>query len=112
MRVAVWGLPISRAIVSTSTTVRRTTVSSPGKSARSGIATKAAAKRMSAMRLVIVLVLLRVMPHPRDAEVPLQVGELLDVDRADEVDDGQLARLGTQDQQAGHLVAGAHVDVD
>src|SRR5436190_20020871 len=99
------GTRCSPGIVSTAWT-------SESKSARSGSAMKAAAKRMSAMRLVIVLVLLRIMPHPRDAEVTFQVGELLDVDRADQVDDGQLARLGAQDQEAGHLVAGAHVDVD
>src|SRR5437870_11052977 len=99
------GTRCSPGIVSTART-------SESKSARSGSATKPAAKRTSAMRLVIALLLLRVAVHPRDAEVSFEIGELLDVDGADQIDDGQLARLGAQDQQPGHLVAGAHVDVD
>src|SRR5262245_36261162 len=84
---------------------------SESKLARAGRATKAAASRTSASRLLIALLPLRALAHPRDAEVALQLAELVQIDRADQIDDGQLAPLGGEHQQADHVLA-AHVGVD
>src|SRR5438045_2833495 len=78
-----------------------------------------AAKRTSAARrarLLILPLLFLLVPLPpladvRDAELPFQRRELVEIDRADDVDERQLARLGRDDQEAGDVLA-AHIEKD
>src|SRR5437763_1284111 len=60
--------------------------------------------------LLFMMLLLR---QTRDSELPFERGEFVDVDRADEVDERQLLRLGADDDEAVHgLPVAARVDVD
>ena len=43
--------------------------------------------------------------HLRNSKLPFQRSQLVEVDRADDIDDCQLARLGRDDHQAGDAVA-------
>src|SRR5690349_13370241 len=50
--------------------------------------------------------------EPRHTELTFEGAQLLEIDRADDVDDRELARLGGQDDEAARLVAvHPHVDV-
>src|SRR5947209_4669395 len=76
-----------------------------------------AAKRTRARRAVrlfmaaLLSLLLPRLADVRDAELPFERRELVEVDVSDEVDERQLTRLGVDDQQARHVLA-AHVDID
>src|SRR5258708_39040527 len=65
-----------------------------------------------ALPLVLALLLVLGDRHAGDAEVPFDGSEPVDVDHTDEVDDGQLPRLGGKDEQAVRRVAVAHVEID
>src|SRR4051794_9491699 len=88
------------------------------KSARAGVAPRAktlSAIRISRRRLVIVVVLpmprMRAGRDVRDSELPFQAGQLLQIDGADDVYDGELFRFCGDDQKSGDAVA-ARVGVD
>src|SRR5436190_13526846 len=70
----------------------------------SAVARKSAAQRS---RLITVFPLREF----RDAELSGEIGEAVDVDRSDDVDDGELARLGGDDDES-HDVVAAHVGID
>src|SRR5437588_1263851 len=90
------------------------------KFARAGVAPRV--KRLSAIKrsrrrlfMMIVLPMLRMDfgGDVRDAELPFQAGQLLQIDRADDVYDGELFRFGGDDQKSGDAVtARLGVDVD
>src|SRR6266576_7234172 len=67
-------------------------------------------RRLFMMRFLPVLFLV-VAVDVRDAELALQAGQLLDVDRADDVYDGELLWFCRDDQKSGDGIAAA-VDVD
>src|SRR5436305_7101150 len=88
------------------------------KFARAGVAPRAktlSATRSSRRRLVMMLVLPMLRMHlagnVRDAELPFQAGQLVEIDRADDVYDGELFRFRGNDQKPGDRVA-ARVGVD
>src|SRR5437762_9484239 len=81
----------------------RTTSLNP---ACSGSAAKSA-RATSARRLVMTIPLADV----RDPELPFERDELVEIDRADDVDECQLARLGGDDEQPRDRVA-ARVQID
>src|SRR4051812_35979390 len=88
------------------------------KFARAGVAPRAktlSATRSSRRRLVMTFVLpmlrMRAGRNVRDSELPLQTGQLLQIDRADDVYDGELFRFCGNDQKSGDGVA-ARVGVD
>src|SRR4051812_38048771 len=88
------------------------------KFARAGVAPRAktlSATRSSRRRLVMMVVLpmLRVLAgrDVRDSELPFQAGQLFQIDRADDVYDGELFRFCGDDQKSGDGVA-ARVGVD
>src|SRR2546421_8127050 len=92
------------------------------KFARAGVAPMvkmltSAASRIRRRRSVIVVVLpmfvLAVAGDVRDAELPFQAGQLLQIDGADDVYDGELSWFCGNDEKSGDGVpAGVGVDVD
>src|SRR5262249_32717536 len=86
-----------------------TTRSSASKSARAPAAMKNAASAI-AIRLLTAPVL---SADARNSELTFQIGQLLEIDRPDQVDDRQLRRLRRENDQAGHAVAARqNVDLD
>src|SRR3954452_5531495 len=90
------------------------------KFARAGVAPRAktlSVIRNSRRRLVmaVVLPMLRVRAgrNVRDSELPFQAGQLLQIDGADDVYDGELLRFCGDDQKSGDGVAArVLIDVD
>src|SRR5947209_14998796 len=88
--------------------MRSTASTSESKSANAGAVTKRRARAAKAMRLLMIAVLGRSLGDP---EVAFEIAELVDVDLADEIGDGQLAPLGRENDDASDFVAD-HVGVD
>src|SRR5712692_1765482 len=87
-----------------------TTRSRELKSARACAATRTMTEIASTMRLFMFPIPLR---HARDSELPLERGQLVEIDWADDVHDRQFPRLGGDDHQAGDRVAARlRVDLD
>src|SRR5258706_9797166 len=72
-------------------------------------------RRLLMMRFlpVLVLLILEIARDVRDTELPFQAGQLVDVDRADDVYDGELLWFCRDDQKAcDGIAAGIDVDID
>src|SRR5476651_863843 len=68
-------------------------------------------RRRSFMTLTISLFALPLPGDARNPELSLQTGQLLQIDRSHDVDYGEFARLGGDDDETGHSLA-LHVGVD
>src|SRR5688572_6485935 len=89
---------------------RSSAFATSAKSACSGSVT-ATRRSAESRRLFMFLLLVLAAAEVGDTEFAFEVGQPLDVDRADDVDHRELARLGGDDHQTDHPLA-AHVGPD